>query len=173
MDFKKCFRWHTLFFLLLIWIWTPALPTQAAASDTFDPGGYVLKIYQRVIALGASILEEERETIFRLKQGRPVDNERIISRYRSARNQIRTLRKIAISFEKRLSGSDPRIPKIQSLKLKIPYIIDGHKKNIAELNTLSGGKLGETTQFLENACGNLDDSTPVASYPIRSTTDGF
>jgi len=138
-----------------------------------DFGAYVLRIYQRVISIGIQLLKHEEEWIFSLKKSRPLDLERVVARYRSARGQIRNLRKRAIFLEKRIPSSDPRLAKIQSLKGKIPSILQGHKKNIVTLNNLSGGKLTQVTAMLDQACEQIEAPAAVGSFPVTTIDEGF
>lgn len=151
-----------------------SVSTAAAAAPTgIDEGAYVLRIYQRVVSIGIQLLKHEEEWIFSLKKERPLDLERVIARYRSAREQMRSLRRRAAFLERRLPSSDPRLAKIQSLKGKLPSILQGHRKNIATLNKLAGGKLSQVSTMMEQACEPVESPAGVGSFPVATIDDGF
>ncbi|MBF0547977.1 MAG: hypothetical protein HQM08_26305 [Candidatus Riflebacteria bacterium] len=142
-------------------------------NNTFDPANAVSKIYQRILAIGRHVLENDERIIIRLTKKRPVDYERVIARYRSARNQIVKLRRSANFLEKQILSSDPKLAKIHSQKARIPYINEAHKKNLAKLNELSGNRLAETGKLIESACETIDETGTVASFPVRTIDEAF
>lgn len=173
MDSKTMRCRIGLFVVVMLLGMTGVSWAAGAALTGIDEGAYVLRIYQRVVSIGIQLLKHEEEWIFSLKKERPLDLERVVARYRSAREQMRSLRKRAAFLEKRLPSSDPRLAKIQSLKAKLPTILQGHRKNIVILNKLAGGKLSQVSTMMAQACEQVESPAAVGSFPVTTVDEGF
>ena len=161
--------------LLVIGLLLAATEVTAATPSTRKGqplGLYAQRIYQRILALGASLLTFEKELIFRLEKKRPVDLEQAVSRFRSARDQIRRLRRLGVYLKRRLPPGDPYRPKIDSLAARLAYAVEAHRKNMATLKTLAPAEVIEAAQAVGEACEEKDHEEPV-QFPVRNMDEQF
>ena len=160
--------------LLLLGLAGPALAADGggARPAAVDLGAYVARLYQRILALGTSIVDFENRLIFRLEQRRPVDFPRALARFRSAMRQILALRRTALVLEHRLPPGDPQRGAIETLKKRIPLIREAHGKSFARLKLLAGPQLAAADGMVGDACAE-PPPPPPASFPVTSIDEQF
>lgn len=137
------------------------------------PSAYVLRLFQRVQAIGRSIVKFEEEVLARLGKKRPVDAERVASRILSGRRQMISIRKLARKLEKEIFSTDPNFQKIQSLKGKIGSFVAKHKGNMAKFQGSGEASLQAAFAKFEDALGDIQESEVQENFQVKNLEAQF
>lgn len=145
-------------------------PLGAAAPD--GRGQRVLQLYERVLMVGEALLEFEQVVLQRLERQRPVDVARAVARFRSARDQMKRLRKMARKMEKELPPGEPTLPAIEKWKARIPEFRTAHRSNMQRIKTLAPAEVSASGETVDEAWAS-DLEPDESEFPVRTVEEQF
>lgn len=146
-------------------LWAAPRPTGS------DPGEQVLQICQRINGIMQAVLDLERDLIFRLERGRPIDWQRMVARFASARRQIVGLRRLALRLEPRIPAGHPALAKIQSLKSQLRGAVKTHRERAAKIVAAGGEACRSAITQVDTACEHSEPAPDTVPFPVRSIDD--
>ena len=159
-------RWGSLAALALVMVVLTCRGSLAAEVD----GPYVVRLYDRVVAIGEALLEFEKVVLFRLEKNRPLDVTRSVARFQSARDQMRRLRKMAKGLLKKLPPGAAPIAEVERRKARLQEIKAIHKANMAAIQARAPSEFAAAATLGDDAFAGDDEDTNQ-HFPIK-TVDG-
>lgn len=151
----------------------PGIWAAAPATTTFDVGLHVQRLCQRINGIVQGVLDLEKGILFRLEKKRPVDWERMASRFASARRQVGALRRMALRLEERIPASHPALAKIQSLKSQLRGAIRLHLENVAKIVKAGGEPCRQAMEQVREALESTEPASATVPFPVQSLDDQF
>ncbi|MGM0600149.1 MAG: hypothetical protein ACQETH_10080 [Candidatus Rifleibacteriota bacterium] len=138
MNFKKTTMsiFSSSFFIFVFAVLLAGSLHAADNDDLMPAGRYAQMVYLRMISIAKTILEYDKEVIFRLENKRHIDKALVKARFISARLQFKKLLKLGRYLESKMASSDAAKARVESLRRRLPYFIKAHRANMKKINSL-------------------------------------
>lgn len=127
----------TLSIFVLALLFSISLNLSAAENNDLMPAGrYAQMVYLRMISIAKTVLELDKNIIYRLENKRKIDKPQLKAKFISARLQFKKLLRLGRYLESKMASSDAAKPRVESLRKRLPYFIKAHRDNMKKIRSL-------------------------------------